>query len=190
MQFTEFAPTLYNEPYKILAQLFDYAVSWEYKPLNLMLVRQFGRPSGWFGRLIGYTMSVEHRPVTEWTLDMMDIQPADHILDIGCGSGMAIGLLAEAAPAGFVAGVDLSETMVKQAIKRNAAAIKAGRVAIRAGDVSRLPYSDQSLDKICGVETFYFWPDPVACLQEVKRVLKPGGRVGLSMEFTKETLTP
>jgi ubiquinone/menaquinone biosynthesis C-methylase UbiE len=95
---------------------------------------------------------------------------------------------------GFVAGVDYSEEMVQQARKRNAAAVRAGRVEIKHGDVAALPYDDESFDKVCAIETFYFWPDPVANLQEVRRVMrspepaegKPGGLVALAMEGSKE----
>ena len=58
----------------------------------------------------------------------MDIQPTDHVLDAGCGSGVAIKLIAEIAMEGFVAGIDYSETMVQQSRKSNAAAVQAGRV--------------------------------------------------------------
>jgi ubiquinone/menaquinone biosynthesis C-methylase UbiE len=117
----------------------------------------------------------------------MDVQPADHVLDIGCGGGMAIQLLALTAAEGFVAGVDYSEEMVQQARQRNAPAVRAGRVQILHGNVAALPYDDESFDKVIAVETFYFWPDPVAVLPEVRRVMRPGGLVALVMECSKES---
>jgi ubiquinone/menaquinone biosynthesis C-methylase UbiE len=119
-------------------------------------------------------------------MDFMDVLPTDRVLDIGCGGGMAIRLLARIAVEGFVAGVDYSEDMVQQALKRNVAGVRAGRVEIRHGNVAALPYDDESFDKVIGVETFYFWPDPVANLREVRRVSKPGGLVALAMEGSKE----
>ena len=47
-------------------------------------------------------------------------------------------------------------------------------VEISHGNVAVLSYDDESFDKVIGVETFYFWPDPVANLREVRRVMKPG----------------
>jgi 2-polyprenyl-3-methyl-5-hydroxy-6-metoxy-1,4-benzoquinol methylase len=51
----------------------------------------------------------------------MDVRPGDHVLDIGCGGGMAIKQMAKIAVDGFVAGVDHSEIMVQQALRCNAA---------------------------------------------------------------------
>jgi len=150
--------------------------------------RQARKPSGWIGKMVyGHLAAWGHRPLTRWAMDFMDVQPADHVLDIGCGSGMAIKLLAQIAVDGFVAGVDYSEDMVQQARKRNAAAVQSGRVEVKHGNVVALPYDDESFDKVIAVETFYFWPDPIANLKEVRRVMKPGGLVALATEGSKET---
>ena len=149
--------------------------------------RQARKPSGWLGKIwFGHLGGWGHKSVTNWAIGFMDIQPTDRVLDIGCGGGMAVKLIAQMAVEGFVAGVDYSEEMVQQARKRNMAAVQAGRVEIKHGNVAVLPYDDESFDKVIAVETFYFWPDPVANLQEVRRVLKPGGRVALAMEGSKE----
>ena len=160
-----------------------------------MLGRQSRKPSGWFGKMFGHSMAWGHRPLTNWGIGFMDIQPTDRILDVGCGSGMAIKLIARIAVDGFVAGIDYSEVMVQQALKRNAAAVRAGRVEVRHGNISALSYDDEFFDKVIGVETFYFWPDPVANLKEARRVLrspepaegKPGGLVALAMEGSKDS---
>lgn len=55
------------------------------------------------------------------------------------------------------------------------------------GNVAALPYDDESFDKVIAVETLYFWPDPVANLKEVHRILKPGGLVALAMEGSTES---
>jgi ubiquinone/menaquinone biosynthesis C-methylase UbiE len=148
---------------------------------------QARKPSGWFGKITGHSMAWEHKPLIKWATAIMDIQPTDHVLDVGCGSGVAIKLIAQIAVEGFVAGVDYSEEMVQQALRRNAAAVRAGRVEIRLGDVAALPYDDESFDKVIATETFYFWPDPTANLQEVRRVMRPGGLVALAMEGSKES---
>ncbi len=148
---------------------------------------QARKPSGWFGKMVyGHLAAWGHRPLTNWATSFMNIQPDDRVLDVGCGSGVAIKLIAQIAVEGFVAGVDYSEEMVQQALRRNAAAVQAGRVEIRHSNVAALPYDDESFDKVCAIETFYFWPDPVANLQEVRRVMKPGGLVALAMEGSKE----
>jgi ubiquinone/menaquinone biosynthesis C-methylase UbiE len=84
--------------------------------------------------------------------------------------------------------------MVEQARRRNAAAIRAGRVEIVHGNVAALPYDDASLDTVISVQTFYFWPDPIQSLREVCRVLRGrkgetelGGLVALTMEVSKQS---
>jgi len=150
--------------------------------------QQARKPSGWLGKLLfSYLAAQGHKPLTRWAIEFLDVQPTDRVLDIGCGGGMAIKRLAQVTVEGFVAGVDYSENMVQQALRRNAAAVRAGRVEIRHGNVAALPYDDESFDKVIAVETFYFWPDKVANLREVRRVMRPGGLV---MEGSKESPNP
>jgi ubiquinone/menaquinone biosynthesis C-methylase UbiE len=65
--------------------------------------------------------------------------------------------------------------MVVAARRRNAAAVKAGRVDLRYGDAADLPFDDAAFDKAFSIHSLYFWPHPLAALKEVWRVLKPGG---------------
>jgi ubiquinone/menaquinone biosynthesis C-methylase UbiE len=175
-------PTLHELP----TYVFDTLLSWNIPGLTRSLVGLYGRPDGWLGRLIGHVMSFEHGPVTHWTLEQMDIQPRDRVLDVGCGAGKALELLAHLAPRGFVVGLDHSETMVFQALSRNRARVLAGQLSVRMGDVGRMPFADASFDKVCAIETLYFWPEPKAALEEIHRVLVPGGRVALSLEYTRD----
>lgn len=154
--------------------------------LNALLGAQVRRPSGSLGWLFGHMMARGHRPLTEWTVELLGVRPADRVLDLGCGSGMAVQALSEIAAGGFVAGVDYSSTMVRQARRRNAAAVNAGRAAILHADVAELPWADGTFDRLSAIETFYFWPQPVICLQEARRVLKPGGWAAITMEMSKE----
>jgi len=97
--------------------------------------------------------------------------------DIGCGHGCTLTRAAGALPDGFVAGVDVSEDMVRMATRRNAALVRSARVEVRRADSCRLPYPNQRFDKVCAVHVLYFWSDPVAHLREIHRVMKPGARL-------------
>jgi ubiquinone/menaquinone biosynthesis C-methylase UbiE len=90
------------------------------------------------------------------------------------------------AVSGFAVGMDYSAVMVYQARRRNAADVRAGRVAILHGDVSALPFASASYDRLSAIETFYFWPGPLACLKEARRVLRDGGLAAVAMEMSKE----
>ena len=135
---------------------------------------------------MGPLMNWRHSPLSRWTIELMDIQPDNSVLDIGCGGGMAIKEITKIATGGFVAGVDYSEIMVQHALKHNAAAVCARRVAIKNGNISNLPFKDESFDKACAIESFNYWPDPIVGLKEVHRVLRPKGLVAITTGWSKE----
>jgi ubiquinone/menaquinone biosynthesis C-methylase UbiE len=155
------------------------------KPLELVEAN-FRKPTGWFGRVIGHVMAYQHWTLTVWAIDLMNVQASDRVLDVGCGGGMAVRQLSKRATSGFVAGMDYSEEMVRQATGRNAEAVRRGQVEIKVGDALALPFADGSFDKVCAIESFYFWPDPMAGLREVRRVLKAGGQITIAMEMSRE----
>ena len=124
--------------------------------------------------------------MSRWTIELLGIRPHDSVLDIGCGGGMTIREMAGIATGGFVAGVDYSAVMVRQALRHNAAAVSAGRVAIKKGDIASLPFEDASFDRACAIESFNYWPEPVAGLKEVRRVLKDRGLVAITTAWSKE----
>jgi SAM-dependent methyltransferase len=65
--------------------------------------------------------------------------------------------------------------MVAAASRRNRQAIRAGRVELQYGEASHLPFPNAAFDKAYGIHTIYFWPDVPAGLKELRRVLRPGG---------------
>ena len=147
--------------------------------------QQYPCPHGIVGWLAGERMVRQHRPETAWTLDLLDIQPADTVLEVGCGAGQGIKLAAEKASDGRVLGIDLSEVMVRVATRRNARAVKAGRVALSQGNFTALPFEDQQFDKIVTIHTLYFWSEPSQVLSELYRVLKPSGRLVITLSTGK-----
>ena len=146
------------------------------------LAEQVDRPSsGVWGWLVLRLMSVRNRPMNEWVIALLDIQPSDRVLEIGFGAGLWVERAARLASAGLVAGIDHSEDMVKLAAKRNRAAVRAGCVDLRHGDVMALPYADETFDKAFAVGLIYYLPEPAAALREIRRVLRPGGKLVLGV---------
>lgn len=149
------------------------------------LIKQCRRPSGWLGELTALKMNSGHAKMTAWALGHLPIGKEDFILDVGCGGGRTVNRLAKLATDGKVIGLDFSESSVKISTQTNRDFIKAGRVEIRQGSVSAIPFCDDSFDLVTAVETYYFWPDLNADLREIRRVLKPGGRLLLVVEAYK-----
>ena len=130
-------------------------------------------------------MNDRHSGVTDWGLEHVAIASHHTIRDIGCGGGRTVHKLAAIATEGKVYGVDYSLSSVAASRRTNRELIKIGRVEIQPGSVSHLPFSDSMFDVVTAVETHYYWPNPVADLREVLRVLKPGGRLIMIAEAYK-----
>jgi ubiquinone/menaquinone biosynthesis C-methylase UbiE len=150
--------------------------------LRNFMTKQFGNPSGLLGKFIGNGMARRNVYDAEWTVSLLNIQAHHRILEIGFGPGVSTQLASQKAPKGFVAGIDHSKTMVQAARQRNAASIRAELMELKQGDVASLPYPDQSFDIVFSLHSIYFWPKPVDCLKEIKRVLKPEDLLGITIQ--------
>jgi len=150
--------------------------------LRSFITKQFGNPSGLIGRLIGNRMARGNAFDAQWTISLLGIQPQHRLLEIGFGPGVSTQMASAKASKGFVAGIDHSETMVQAASQRNANAIRSGRMELKQGDVTALPYPDQSFDIVYSLHSIYFWQSPVNCLKEIKRVLKPDGLLAITIQ--------
>lgn len=146
---------------------------------------QCRRPKGWLGRLLLRNMNQRHSGVTNWGLSHITIPKDGAILDVGCGGGRTIAKLAAASGSGRVYGLDHSADSVQLAVKTNEEGIRAGRVNIREGSVSQLPFESDTFDLVTAVETVYFWPDLPTDVRQVRRIVKPGGRFAIICEVYK-----
>jgi ubiquinone/menaquinone biosynthesis C-methylase UbiE len=144
---------------------------------------QFACPTGLLGRLAGRLMAIKNARMNEFAAEMLRIQPDDQVLEIGFGHGRTIRTIAERARAGFVAGIDLSDVMVRQAAKYNLDLIVAGRVEVCQGSVADLPYECGRFTKALAVNNYQFWPNAEHNLVEVHRVLREGGLLVLCMRM-------
>jgi SAM-dependent methyltransferase len=77
--------------------------------------------------------------------------------------------------------------MLKQAQKRNLAAIKEGRVVLRLADVANLPSFEIAFDKVLSVNTIFFWEKPIEILENIRNVMKLGGVIALTVQPFKGT---
>jgi SAM-dependent methyltransferase len=147
-------------------------------------VQQFGKPRGPLGMLAGLIMRVRpsNRLRNSRTLDLLDIRPEDRVLEVGFGPGLAVARAAELATAGMVVGIDHSELMLRQARRRNAEAIGAGRVELLLGSAEALPRFEGRFDKVLAVNVYMFWKDPVSVLGGLRQAMNPGGVIALTVQ--------
>jgi SAM-dependent methyltransferase len=136
---------------------------------------QWRKPAGRFGRAAVRAMNLSHAGLTGWGLKHIAIERRWTILDVGCGGGGTVDRLAALVAEGKVYGIDLSEESVAVSRRTNRRWIMMGRVEIRQGAVSSLPFPDDLFDLVTAVDSHYYWPDLAADAREVLRVLKPGG---------------
>jgi ubiquinone/menaquinone biosynthesis C-methylase UbiE len=153
-----------------------------------ILLRMFGRPEGLLGRLGGVILARANRAFAGEIVALLNVRASEKVLEVGFGPGVGIELLAEAAPQGRIAGVDPSKEMVEQAARRNAAAIRAGAVVLRQDTVASMPFADDAFDTVLAINSMQVWPDAMAGLREIGRVLTPGGRIALG--FTPNSAQP
>lgn len=142
-------------------------------------LHQFGCPRGRIGWLVGQVMALKNGAMNRAALAHLDLEPSVRALEIGFGPGKTLGWVARQLTDGRVAGLDHSEVMVRQATRRNRRLIDRGRVEVRCGGVSEIPYPTAHFDRVFAVNSFQFWPRPVEDLAEVWRVTRPGGKVVL-----------
>ncbi|SEM09698.1 Methyltransferase domain-containing protein [Stigmatella aurantiaca] len=143
-------------------------------------MRHFGHPTGLLGALAGHLMALKNRKRSLSVLTLVDPRPGERILEVGFGPGLDIRRVSRAAA--FVAGVDPSPVMLRQAQRRNASAIRAGKVELAPGDVRSLPFADGAFDKAFSINSAQFWPEPFLAVQELRRVLRPQGQLVLAVQ--------
>ena len=138
-----------------------------------LIYERLWRPLG--GRLLmgatGPGMDEERRIA----LSMLEVSPGDRVLDVACGPGNFTRGFARAAGEGLVVGIDASRTMLAVAVRET----ESVNVAYVRGDACALPFRDGSFDAICCFAALYLIQEPMRALDEIARVLAPGGRVAL-----------
>ena len=150
------------------------------------LMDQYRCPTGRQGRLVAALMNKGHKPLTLWGLKQVKIAPDYVILDVGCGGGKTVNRLAQRAPLGKVFGIDYSADMVEYSRKVNKKLIAESRVEIVEATVEKTGFPNDFFDLITAVETYYFWPSFSNALKEIRRVLKPIGKLLIVNEMMKD----
>lgn len=117
---------------------------------------------------------------------LLGLGPGDKVLDIACGPGnFSRAFSAAVGDSGLVVGLDASTTM----LERGAADLRRsgrGNVVLVRGDATELPFTDGSFDAVCCFAALHLFADPFAGLDEMARVLTPGGRIALMTSVQRQ----
>ena len=112
-----------------------------------------------------------------WAAGVVAPRPADRLLEVGCGHGVLLSLLARRLDDGVVVGVDRSPTMIAAASRRNRASMAAGRVRVHAAPLADADLADEEFDVVVSFNVRAFWTPPGPEWDVVRQVLAPDGRV-------------
>ncbi|WP_010251797.1 class I SAM-dependent methyltransferase [Myroides injenensis] len=145
------------------------------------LANQLKCPNGDQGVVIANTMFVSNNNMIFKTIDRLDIQECDTVLEFGFGSGKHLQYLFSKAENILYEGIEASSLMIETASELNKDLVVNKKVSLKLADDScKLDYPNKSFNHCFAVNTIYFWPDPVKYLQEIFRVLKPNGNIALA----------
>lgn len=131
----------------------------------------------------GDAMEDHHSDITDQTLDLMNVQPHDRVLDLGCGTGWATRRLARLVPQGEAVGIDVADEMLRRA-EQSSAGFK--NVRYVWGSAEHIPVADNAFDKVLSVESFYYYADQGKALDELRRVIAPGGRLFILINLYRD----
>ena len=130
-------------------------------------------------------------PRIRWAVDIMDVQPSDHVLEIGCGPGYGAEMICERLETGKLFAIDRSESGVDRTKRRCARFVESGRLTVRQIDLATLRVPVKRLHKVFAFNVNLFWvrdcADEIALLHE--RVL-PGGAVYLFFDANRPETVP
>mgnify|MGYP000014702511 CR=1 FL=1 len=129
-------------------------------------------------------MEDRHWHTAKHALARMPVESGDTILDLGCGSGYAGRALRDTKDAGRVYGLDGSPAMARNARSYT----DDPNVGYVVGDFDSLPFADDSVDHVWSMEAFYYAADPDRTLEEIERILRPGGTFYCAVNYYEENV--
>ncbi len=153
------------------------------------IAAQLARPHGEKAAEIGEKLAVSNQTIIHRAMSALALAPNDRMLEIGMAAGRHVDELLRSAGrihagrihAGRIhyTGLDISEEMVQEAQRVNASWVTSGQAEFIVGSSEHFPFADQQFTKVVSVNTLYFWDPLTVHLQEIVRVLQPGGRLVL-----------
>lgn len=141
------------------------------------MAKQLRRPRGWFGRrFMGEALNRANKSMLDAAVEGLQPKEGERIIDVGFGGGYALDRVRERVAPARPVGLEISLPMIEAGRQRWGDAVE-----LHQADVTAMPFAEAGADAVLSVNTIYFWPEPRAALREIRRVLKPGGRLVLGV---------
>ena len=139
------------------------------------LARQLANPDGAVGIAVADWLDQRNKEADAKTIQLLSVEAGHQVLEIGFGNGRTAALVIAQAPNVRYAGIDISPTMVAEALTLNAALVASGKASFYQASAEQAPFGNASFDRVFSIGVIHFWTEPLASLVEVRRVLRPGG---------------
>jgi ubiquinone/menaquinone biosynthesis C-methylase UbiE len=110
-----------------------------------------------------------------WAVETLALDPADHVLEVGCGHGVAVSLVCEQLTSGRITAIDRSSKMIEIAARRNREHVARSRAVLKTAALEKADLGDERFDKIFAFNVAPFWLQPHEALGIVRRHLAPDG---------------
>ena len=110
-----------------------------------------------------------------WAAETLAVQPADRVLEVGCGHGVAVSLVCERLTTGTIVAIDRSPKMIEMATRRNREHVEAGRAVLEAVALEDADLGKRRFDKVFAFNVAPFWLEPEVALGVVRKHLAKDG---------------
>jgi ubiquinone/menaquinone biosynthesis C-methylase UbiE len=141
------------------------------------IAQQLGNPSGIVGRLIlPFVWNRRNSALNDVALKNLALTSRDRVLEVGFGGGYLLGQMSQVVSDGFIAGIDISPAMVSFCTRRYRRSIQDGKLELKCARAESLPFASAQFDKICTVNSIFYWQDAPQAFSEFARVMVAGGR--------------
>ncbi|WP_158655149.1 class I SAM-dependent methyltransferase [Flavivirga eckloniae] len=144
------------------------------------MAKQLAHPVGSFGIEVALGMNHLNQFISKNTYDLLQLGDSDKVLEVGMGNGKFIKDILSYGDNISYTGIDISETMIVEAKKLNEKPIDSRRVDIIHASIEKMPFWEEQFNKVCTINTVYFWKAPLIALSEVYRILTEDGVFVLS----------
>jgi SAM-dependent methyltransferase len=131
----------------------------------------------------GEGMEEDHLPIALPMLAKMTLRADENILDVGCGAGWLVRLIAREVTEGRIVGMDISDEMIRHA-RRVCADVENALFIVGASE--EIPWEPNFFTRAVSVESSYYWPDPARGIREIFRVLHEGGEAWILINYYRD----